>query len=357
MSCIDVPVSEPVLLTGSGFTKNFGGLLANEMWNKINNNLDDILYNDNLNKLEQNNRTHLKNLIKLTKNDFDYEKIFEKVMKGDKYSKEEKDTINECLLESYKSMDQRIITNGYLYGPKVCIDSNALENFIRDLAGGQKEKGFFFTLNQDISIERYFRTAAITPCIERINEWDVLLKQGDFKNSWFKKVPNKEELVRRKLDKEGKWKNEKVYYIKLHGSFNWKDSKDNKIMVIGTSKLEDIEKEPILKWYLEMFKCVLSVPNRRLLIIGYGFRDKHINDVIINSIKNNGLGLFIIHPKNREDFQKETLNTISSNNRKAISEAIRRYYQDELKSIFNHDRAPKEYSELLKYFLGKQIQI
>ena len=92
MSCIDVPVSEPVLLTGSGFTKNFGGLLANEMWKKINNNLDDILYNDNLNKLEQNNRTHLKNLIKLTKNDFDYEKIFEKVMKGDKYSKEEKDT-------------------------------------------------------------------------------------------------------------------------------------------------------------------------------------------------------------------------------------------------------------------------
>ena len=354
MSCIDVPVSEPVLLTGSGFTKNFGGLLANEMWNKINNNLDDILYNDNLNKLEQNNRTHLKDLIK---NDFDYEKIFEKVMKGDKYSDIEKEIINNIFFESYKSLDEKIVRNGCLYGPGSIISRNALKIFIEGLAGNQKEKGFFFTLNQDISMERYFRTAVITPCIERINQLDGSLEQGSFKNSWFRKVPNKDELVKRKLDNEGKWKNEKVYYIKLHGSFNWKDSKGKKIMVIGTSKLEDIENEPLLKWYLKMFECILSKPNRRLLIIGYGFRDKHINDVIINSIKNNGLGLFIIHPKNREDFQKETLNTISSNNRKAISEAIRRYYQDELKSIFNHDRAPKEYSELLKYFLGKQIQI
>ncbi len=130
MSCIDVPVSETVLLTGSGFTKNYCGLLAREMWEEINN------------YIEITDEKRLKLLIK-NKSDFDYEKIFEEVMKGDKYSKEEKNTINECLLESYKSMDQRIITNGYLYGPEVCISSNALEIlYVIQQAVKKKEDSF-----------------------------------------------------------------------------------------------------------------------------------------------------------------------------------------------------------------------
>lgn len=343
MSCIDVPISKTVLLTGSGFTKNYCGLLAREMWEEINN------------YIENTDEKRLKLLVK-NKSDFDYEKIFEEVMKGDRYCKEEKDTINECLLESYKSMDQRIVRNGYLYGSGVCIDSNALEKFIRDLATDQKERGLFFTLNQDISIERYFRTAVITPCVERINELNGSLKQGCFRDSWFRKVPNKEELVKKKLDREGKWKNEKVYYIKLHGSFNWKDSKDNKIMVIGTSKLKDIEKEPILKWYLELFKCVLSMPNRRLLIIGYGFRDNHINDIIVNSINHYDLKLHIIYPKDRTAFENDTLKFVGSDpDKKAISGAISYYYGEDVKTIFRHNKLSDKYYKLQKYFLGKQI--
>ena len=28
-------IREPVLLTGAGFTRNFGGFLANQMWDKV----------------------------------------------------------------------------------------------------------------------------------------------------------------------------------------------------------------------------------------------------------------------------------------------------------------------------------
>ena len=357
MSCIDVPVSETVLLTGSGFTNNFGGPLASDMCEIIIRRLDDLLHNNSL--LEENNRTDLKNLIDLAKNELDYEKIFEEVMKGNKYSPNEKEIISNIFFESYKSLDKKVVSKGFLHGGNtVKFNRYNLHNFIEGLSPNRREKGFFFTLNQDIIIERYFRTAVITPCIDRINDPDDHLRQLDFKkNDWSRQVPNKEELVKRKLDKEGKWKNEKVFYIKLHGSFNWKDSSGNHTMVIGTSKLKDIEKEPILKWYIEMFKCVLSKPNRRLLIIGYGFRDKHINSVILNSIKkNNGLRLYLIYPKRIEDFQKETLKAMNSNNRKAIREATCRYYSDPLEYIFNHDNTPPdEYYELQKYFLGKQI--
>lgn len=310
MSCIDVHVSQTVLLTGAGFTNNFGGPLASGMWEIIIRKLDDFLHNNSL--LEENNRTDLENLMKVTKNKSDYEKIFEEVMKGNKYSDCEKEIISNIFFESYKSLDKKVVSKGFLHGGNtVRFNRNNLHNFIKGLSPNRKEKGFFFTLNQDIVIERYFRTAVVTPCIDRINELGDSLIQGFFKDNWFRKVPNEEELVKRKLDKEGKWKNERVYYIKLHGSFNWKDSMDKNtdknIMVIGTSKLKDIEKEPILKWYLEIFKCVLSKPNRRLLIIGYGFRDKHINGVILDSIKkNNGLKVYLIYPnKSIENFQKD----------------------------------------------------
>ncbi len=71
MNCIDVPVSETILLTGSGFTQNYCGLLAREMWEEINN------------YIENTGEERLKLLIK-NESDFDYEKIFEEIMKGDK---------------------------------------------------------------------------------------------------------------------------------------------------------------------------------------------------------------------------------------------------------------------------------
>ena len=39
MNCIDIPASNTILLTGAGFTKNFGGFLAREMWAQIHNRL------------------------------------------------------------------------------------------------------------------------------------------------------------------------------------------------------------------------------------------------------------------------------------------------------------------------------
>jgi len=39
---------------------------------------------------------------------------------------------------------------------------------------------------------------------------------------------------------------------------------------------------------------VLSVRETRLLVIGYGFKDKHVNAVIANSMRNNDIKLLIV---------------------------------------------------------------
>ncbi len=51
-------------------------------------------------------------------------------------------------------------------------------------------------------------------------------------------------------------------------------------MVIGHAKSEQIKCEPLLNWYFELFNQQLNVTNTKLLVIGYGFNDEHINKAI-----------------------------------------------------------------------------
>ncbi|MCO5382417.1 MAG: hypothetical protein NHB15_10310 [Methanosarcina barkeri] len=64
--------AENILLLGAGFTKNFGGLLASEMWAEIFNN-ENIQTQPRIKKLMQNN--------------FDYESIYYSVLEGIKDGK------------------------------------------------------------------------------------------------------------------------------------------------------------------------------------------------------------------------------------------------------------------------------
>lgn len=77
-----------------------------------------------------------------------------------------------------------------------------------------------------------------------------------------------------------------------------------KVMVLGGDKLTQICSEPLLKWYYQTFKQVLCCQNRRLLVIGYGFGDPHINEVILKAVREHGLRLYIVSPHEPEDFGK-----------------------------------------------------
>lgn len=95
------------------------------------------------------------------------------------------------------------------------------------------------------------------------------------------------------------------FLIKLHGSYNWKSSDGSEAMVIGRGKTKQMMKEPLLRYYFEIFKAVLSQGKRRLLVIGYGFGDEHINSVISKAIKDDELKLYILSPVSPEKLKKE----------------------------------------------------
>jgi hypothetical protein len=83
-------------------------------------------------------------------------------------------------------------------------------------------------------------------------------------------------------------------YFKLHGSSNWRDG-DASFLIMGGNKGPDIEKHWLLRSYRDRFIQMLCRKDVRLVVIGYSFQDVHINEVIEQAAQA-GAKFFIIDP-------------------------------------------------------------
>jgi hypothetical protein len=83
--------------------------------------------------------------------------------------------------------------------------------------------------------------------------------------------------------------------FKLHGSANWRSDDGSDIMILGGGKSRAIERYPVLRWYSELFTVALNCSDARLMLIGYGFRDDHINSALMGAMES-GLKIYIIDP-------------------------------------------------------------
>jgi hypothetical protein len=101
-------------------------------------------------------------------------------------------------------------------------------------------------------------------------------------------------------------------------------------MVIGKNKTELIEKEPLLKWYSELFQRVIAQGHKKILIIGYGFNDDHINTVLEQGVKRYGLQIYIISTKSPADFKRHLIEVSSP----SIHDGLRGYCQYTLQELF-----------------------
>lgn len=83
---------------------------------------------------------------------------------------------------------------------------------------------------------------------------------------------------------------------KLHGSVNWFDDQTQNVMVLGYDKQSAIQSQRILRRYHSEFEATLEKPDTRLMVIGYGFADEHINRVIKSRVDAGNLRMFIVDP-------------------------------------------------------------
>lgn len=83
-------------------------------------------------------------------------------------------------------------------------------------------------------------------------------------------------------------------YYKLHGSMTFVGD-SGRIFIAGGNKPAEINRYPLLRRYHEIFAH--HVFGARLMVIGYSFNDGHINRVIMDAAKKGGLRLFIVDPQ------------------------------------------------------------
>jgi len=129
----------------------------------------------------------------------------------------------------------------------------------------------------------------------------------EFSGKWFDlDIVNRDKT---RLKQEESFLPEVFHLYKLHGSLNWLRTSDNKIiqndnpsvpLIIypANEKYESSYEQP----YFEMmsrFQQALRKENSLLIIIGFGFQDKHLNNVIFEAIEQNpSFQLLIINYNN-----------------------------------------------------------
>lgn len=138
-------------------------------------------------------------------------------------------------------------------------------------------------------------------------------------------------------------------YFKLHGSSNWLNGDGGQLLVMGGNKATTIEQHGILSWNKERFRDYLMRPGTRLMVIGYSFGDEHINKTIGDAI-DQGLKVFVVDPLGIDVVDK---------NRKAAIYAEDDYFRRiqphfigasrrSIKEIFGGDKV--EHSKVMRFF-------
>lgn len=155
-----------------------------------------------------------------------------------------------------------------------------------------------FTLNQDLLLEHYYIDRDVS--LQSNRRW------GGSELPGMRPVPNSNAANPNSWAQRG-WIPAPIEdfnldarmqpYFKLHGSSNWHETHGAPMLVMGGNKMREIGASPVLARYHQIFEESLSRADARLMVIGYGFRDSHINDVIMRAINDRGMRMFVIAPE------------------------------------------------------------
>ena len=211
-----------------------------------------------------------------------------------------------------------------------------------------------FTLNQDLLIEYHYIRAkyvhdsdsrwekCIVPGIEQIHDGGTKFISME----WSPVDDPKKRVVGQKEQP----------YFKLHGSSNWIDTiRGNRVLVIGGDKESGIGEHGVLTWYYGQFREYLAKPDTRLMVIGYSFRDEHINDTIGAVADSGSLRLFIIDPDGVDVLDKGYRKSLFWKNSPERGPLLKRFQNHliggsrrTLKDIFDGDSV--ELGKVMRFF-------
>ena len=260
-----------ILLIGAGFSKNWGGWLSKEVFEYLLG-CKEIQQNTLLKALlwrSLENKTGFENVLAILNQEFKTTPSIE--------NKNQLKSIENCIIEMFKEMNE-----GFSKDLNWDENHDLTRNFLTRFDG-------IFSLNQDLLLEHHYISdnimlinhgskkwlGASLPGVERIAVHDenpsAILKPTS--KEFFTIAPNHQPI------------------IKLHGSSNWVSGDQKRVLILGGDKIKQLSNFELLNWYYQLFSDHLC-QGSKLMIIGYGFQDEHINQAIQNGIEN-GLKILV----------------------------------------------------------------
>jgi hypothetical protein len=257
-----------VLLIGAGFSRNWGGRLAREMWEEI------------FSHAAIQFRPALRML--LLRTPF-FENALAEITDPKAYDEQDRAAMKLAIEEAFERMDAEHAAQLSNVSPK--IDPGTLRQLFAWFYSSQHGVGYIFSLNQDLLMERLsgFRVdvgAARSPIFPGFVNAPLALP--GFHHSPVSPPAMSDRRLAGHLN-----------YIKLHGSFRWPLTDGSPGMVLGGGKEIAIGQSPLLSWYHQLFNQILCSGDVRLLVIGYSFQDDHINRIIWTATQSFGARIFI----------------------------------------------------------------
>jgi SIR2-like protein len=304
-------VVQRILLTGAGFSRNWGGYLAREVW--------ELLLGHPAVRADPRLRA---SLLEAPEN-------FERALAIVRGSYPEGAAMFEnALLDVFVDQDESERADYFT------INEGRFRGFL-DAFRSPDGTAQLFTLNQDLFLERRCcdLTDLVLPGASKavFRDWQEALstRQGIPISS----APNAA-LQKGRLN-----------YVKLHGSFNWRSESGDSLLVAGDDKGKQITARfPLLAQYLDLFRAACNAGDTWLVVAGYSFGDEHINEAISVGVQH-GLRLVIIDPASPEALRTSP----GLRNHGEIWNALVGYCSTSLLSIFAH--LPTA-DRILNYCLG-----
>ncbi len=337
------------LLTGAGFTCNWGGLSARTIWEKI----------VGANALCDNDR--LKRVLGQAIGA--YESALHIARSTNECSPEDCLRLENAVVDVFRSQEARISARA----SREKLNESKVREFLSLFGRGpltpnvhdQYETGYHFTLNQDWLIERLWHDNAIEfhhrAFVPGVHVWGECYKtdrRDMFDVKDFRRAPD-----------SGQWPpnlRQNQNYIKLHGSFEWRSADGSNVLVMGGGKSGQIRRFPLLVTFFDVFRRVCETPDTRLMIIGYGFGDPHVNELLATaSQKRSGdpPWIFVIDKLEAPEVLKHLQNNCGSDGR-VIADAIFGWSSEPLTDIFPPPRSShrsEEYRRILKIFFNLDL--
>jgi hypothetical protein len=293
-----------ILLLGAGFSRNWGGWLADEAFEyllghpRIDDGLRQLLWRY---KGQGGFEAALDELQTETARRTERDKALLTSMMGGVVSNtpmlDHHQRLEKAILQMFADMDK---------GFGEIDDFNFGVTSHESITGLLTRFDAIFTLNQDLLLERHYLVDTMSKLLHP-KEWQIPGMEPIAEPSG---TPINEVKTWRPMADPSKFSVEKDVqpYFKLHGSSNWIDSSSGRqMLVIGGNKPATIKRREILKWNHEQFQKNVAKPDTRLMVIGYSFGDEHINVAIRDGAEKGTLKLFIIDPYGVDVLKKNRL--------------------------------------------------